>query len=124
MPHLWAVSADGNVEEAGKPKVGQLQSLGSGINEQVLWLEVSMQDAVDVAKLHAKKKLKHEPAARLWRYSPNALHVLAQVLWNVFQHKHNVTWRGDNVKQAIEERVGGGGKGREGEEGRGREGRE
>ena len=47
-------------EAARQPKVGNLQQLTLAVNQDVLWFEVSMQDAVRVTEVQAAQKLMKE----------------------------------------------------------------
>ena len=52
------VGTDWDAEGACKAEVGQLD-VAVGINEQVLWLEVTVKDAVRVAEFDAFEQLEH-----------------------------------------------------------------
>ena len=50
------VGSDGNAEGPRKPKVGQFDD-ATGVDEQVLGLEISMQDSVGVAECNTIQHL-------------------------------------------------------------------
>jgi hypothetical protein len=51
------ICPDGNAKCAGQPEVGELQVVVLLIDEQVLWLQVAVQDAVRVAVRNALQHL-------------------------------------------------------------------
>lgn len=51
--HLVCVGPDRDAECAGQAKVGQLQVIVLLVDEQVLWLQVAVQDAVRVTVCNA-----------------------------------------------------------------------
>ena len=55
-----SVAADGDAELAAKSQVGNLQALLLSVNQQILWLEVAVHDAVLVAVRHPLDQLVHE----------------------------------------------------------------
>jgi hypothetical protein len=56
---LVRVGAQGHAKGAGETKIGELE-IAVLVDEEVLWLEIAMQDAVGVAVAHALAQLHHE----------------------------------------------------------------
>lgn len=96
---LVGEGVDRDSEGAGKTKIGELQ-LALVVDEQVLGLEITVQDAVLVAKSDAAQQLVHERldghgiqlasvAARV--------HVFLQVLVHVLKHEHELVLGVDDI---------------------------
>ena len=97
--HLVCVCANGDAKGAGKTKVGQLD-VALAIDEQVLWLEVTVQHTARVAKLNALEQLEHVGLDNVWLEAANALHVLLQVPVKELKGKVKVAVRVNHLEQA------------------------
>lgn len=90
---------DGNSKGTSKTKVAELQH-ALGADQQVLGLEISVQDAVLVAKVNTLQQLVHEGLdGHVLQSAPIAVgvHVFLQIAVHVFKHQHELVLRVDHI---------------------------
>ena len=95
------VGPQGHAKRAGQTKVSKLE-VSLLVNEKVLGLEVTVQDAVRVAVLDARDELVHEALDHVFTEAHalgDRLHVLLEVEVEELEHKVDLVALGDDVKE-------------------------
>ena len=96
------VCLDWETKCAGQTKVCQLNGLSTGVNEQVLWLEVAMEDAMLMEVDEGLEDLVEEALCLLlWERGAAVLpHVLLQVELHILEDQVQLLLGVDDLNQA------------------------
>lgn len=96
---LVAEGVDGNAKGAGEAEIAELE-LSLAVNQEVLRFEVSVQDAVLVAKVDAPKQLVHEGLDGPWIQGALValgVHVLLEIAIHKLEHQHKFVLGVNNI---------------------------
>jgi len=95
------VRANGEAESTGKPEVSNLEAVGGGIDEEVLWFEVTVEDAMGVAVGNSGTYLEEEgfDGVGIGGELRVGVKVLLEVNVEVFKHKKQPAASIDDIKQ-------------------------
>lgn len=95
---------------ASQPEIGQLGGLCLDVDQDVLWLEVTVTDSAVVTLEHSQYELLHQCSEQRWVHFGALWHILVDILFEVhvalLEHQVQLLfpWR-DNVNQFDHVRV-------------------
>ena len=98
-----SISLNGKTESAGESKISKLDVLSSGVNKQVLWLQVTMEDSVLVQVDERLKDLVQEALSLLLGEGliTESLHIFLEIELQVLEHEVELVLRVDDLFEPI-----------------------